>query len=144
MMGYLLDINILLSLAWPNHPSHEVAHTWLDRNRNKIWATCLITELGFVRISSNPKFSPHAVSPQEAYELLGKMRRQRGYQFWGEMKGGLDAEVFRKAVENILSSNHVTDGCLVALARFNQGRLATFDSALKRIFQDDVELLSAQ
>jgi len=83
MMGYLLDINSLLSLAWLNHPNHEMAHDWFEKKPNEIWATCLLTELEFVRISSNPKFSPYAVAPDEAHEMLRKMREQSGHQYWG-------------------------------------------------------------
>ena len=27
-MVYLLDVNVLIALAWPNHVHHAAAHTW--------------------------------------------------------------------------------------------------------------------
>lgn len=36
---------------------------WFARNSAKGWATCPLVEAGFVRILSNPAFSPRAVTP---------------------------------------------------------------------------------
>ena len=54
-MTRLLDINVLLAMAWPKHPNHAQVHAWLKavkKENGKIGiATCPITELGFCRIS---------------------------------------------------------------------------------------------
>jgi predicted nucleic acid-binding protein len=49
----LLDVNVLIALAWPNHIHHRLASRWFDRNRKSGWATCPLTQSGFVRVSSN-------------------------------------------------------------------------------------------
>ena len=60
----LLDVNVLLAIAWPNHQFHASAIAAVSpQNR---WATCALTQLGFIRLSSNPAAIPTAKSPHEA------------------------------------------------------------------------------
>ena len=48
-MSYLLDVSSLLALLWENHLSHARVQTWA---RAEELAVCPITELGFLRIST--------------------------------------------------------------------------------------------
>ena len=57
MRGYLLDTNVLVALLWPSHGQHEAAVGWFARRRAKGWATCPLTEAGFVRIDG-PRSRP--------------------------------------------------------------------------------------
>ena len=50
----LLDANVLLALAWPNHPFHHKSRDWFARQGSAGWGTCLLTEAAFVRLSANP------------------------------------------------------------------------------------------
>jgi uncharacterized protein len=52
---YLLDVNVLVALTWPTHIHHLAARSWFDATGGAGWATCPVTQLGFVRVSSNPK-----------------------------------------------------------------------------------------
>lgn len=38
----LLDTNVLLALAWPNHQHHAQAHAWFNLEAKNGWATCAI------------------------------------------------------------------------------------------------------
>ncbi len=77
----LLDVNVLVALCWPSHVHFEPAHRFFENTEH--WATTPITELGLVRISSNPSvFGKDAVSTGEARALLGRfvgtrLRRRR-------------------------------------------------------------------
>jgi predicted nucleic acid-binding protein len=51
-MKYLLGVNALLAAILAIHSRHQVADTWL---RRKLLATCPLSELGFLRISTHPK-----------------------------------------------------------------------------------------
>jgi hypothetical protein len=51
----LLDINVLLALAWSHHVHHDAAHGWFARETAAGWATCLLTQTGFLRLSLNPQ-----------------------------------------------------------------------------------------
>lgn len=48
MTEWLLDVNVLLALAWPNHLHHGLAQSWFRKSLTDGWATCSLTELGFI------------------------------------------------------------------------------------------------
>ena len=58
---WLLDVNVLLGWLWPKHETHKAASTWMDNHRNEPWATCPITEIGFLRIVTNRTESEEVV-----------------------------------------------------------------------------------
>jgi len=88
-MVSLLDVNVLLALAWPNHQHHRLAEDWFLSHARGGWATCCLTELGFVRLSSNPAYSRDAVSPADAIELLAELREAGKHHFWKAMPSAL-------------------------------------------------------
>ena len=71
-MTYLLDVNVLIALAWPNHVHHAGATRWFAEVHEAGWATTPTTESGFVRISSNARVFPEGVTPGQAAEVLGR------------------------------------------------------------------------
>ncbi|MCP4751779.1 MAG: hypothetical protein GY866_12865 [Proteobacteria bacterium] len=78
----LLDINVLIALSWPNHVNHADAHEWFSSNASEGWATCPITQNGFVRISSNPAIIPDAVLPKDALTVLKRIVAHKNHVFW--------------------------------------------------------------
>ena len=58
-MTYLLDVNALLALAHTRHLNHSDAKRWLGSlHADADFATCAITELGFVGVSVLAKLQP--------------------------------------------------------------------------------------
>ncbi|MGQ0736897.1 MAG: TA system VapC family ribonuclease toxin [Acidobacteriota bacterium] len=128
MNGYLLDTNVLIALLWPSHARHEVAIKWFVRHRQQRWATCPLTESGFVRIVSNPAFSRDAVTPREAVGLLAANTRADDHVFWAvDIPFGTAAEA---AGTRLVGHQQVTDTYLLALAMKRGGVLATLDLGL--------------
>lgn len=128
MTASLLDVNVLVALAWPNHVHHELAHRWFRRLPGRRWATAAITQSGFLRVSSNRAANPHAVTPREALELLRRMCALPGHEHWSD-----DIDLARlddAQVAPLVGHRQVADLHLVALARARGGRLATLDRAL--------------
>ena len=121
----LLDVNVLIALAWPVHVHHRVAHQWFARNAAFGWVTCPLTQLAFVRISSNPKIIRNAVSPRQAIELLGRNISHPNHIFWPDDLSF--AEASSMLTETLVSHRQVTDRYLLALARSKNGKLATLD-----------------
>ena len=121
----LLDTNVLLALAWPNHQHHAQAHAWFGKHSKKGWATCAFTQLGFVRLSSNPAYTSNAVSPQEAATLLKQWTRLKGHRFWASSAADEPA-IYARA----LGHQQVNDAWLVEVARRNSGWLVTLDTRL--------------
>src|SRR3954462_7831310 len=78
----LLDVNLLVALAWPNHVHHRAALAWFKRNQEAGWATSPLTESGFVRVSSNKTIIPDARSPLETILLLRRIVSLAHHEFW--------------------------------------------------------------
>ncbi|MDP3176706.1 MAG: hypothetical protein Q8M76_02300, partial [Spirochaetaceae bacterium] len=70
MSPALFDVNFLVALAWPNHSMHSLAARYFRETREKGFATCPITEAGFVRISLNPQIVSEAKSCAAVLEIL--------------------------------------------------------------------------
>ncbi len=121
----LPDTNVLLALAWPNHQHHAQAHAWFAAHAKRGWATCAFTQLGFVRLSSNPAYSRDAVSPQDAAALLQQWTRHPAHRFWDSPAAASPAIYLRA-----LGHQQVNDAWLVEVARKNKGRLVTLDTHL--------------
>jgi len=135
----LLDVNLLVSLAWPNHVHHAPATAWFRQLGEEPWATTPLTETGFVRVSSNSSAIPAAVSPGAAVGLLARMRGVPGHRFVPdrvEQVVGSHVDVTR-----ITGHQQVTDAHLLAIARQSGARLATFDSGILNLGGSDAVLL---
>lgn len=125
MKPALLDTNVLLALAWPNHQHHAQAHTWFALMAKKGWATCALIQLGFIRLSSNPAYTSSAVSPREAAALLQRWTRHKAHRFWSS-PAAEDPVLYARA----LGHQQVQDAWLVEVARHHSGRLVTLDTRL--------------
>lgn len=128
MSAHLLDTNLLISLAWPQHVHHGLAHAWFGEVGRQAWATCPITQLGFVRISSNPKIIPQAVSPREAVAMLERILAVPGHEFWSDDIAPTTAASFASLA--LVGHRQITDAYLLALAQHRGGKLATFDQGV--------------
>lgn len=124
-MTVLLDVNVLVALAWPNHVHHRLARSWFEKNSASGWATCSITENGFVRISSNPRVVDEARTPSEAVLMLRRLIQLEGHRFWKDDVSIAQAEA--SEVERIRGYRQVMDAHLIRLAGRRGGQLATFD-----------------
>lgn len=134
MKTALLDLNILTALLWSAHEHHDTAHRWFSARGNARWATCSLTQLGFVRIISNPAFSRDALSPVEALGLLAENVTHAGHEYWTESVQ-LPAAV--KGLETRLQGyRQLTDAYLLALAHRRKGVLATFDRGVRTLAGD--------
>ena len=130
MKPYLLDTNVLLALAWPNHVHHAQALDWFRRKGSGGFRTCPITQTGFVRISSNPSFTPQAVTPGEALALLERITRLPRHEFWPD---DLSVDAGFGLQPPIVGHRQVIDGYLLALATEHGGVLATLDRGVAAI-----------
>lgn len=137
MITRLLDVNVLIALAWPNHVHHAPAQRWFAASGQKSWATCPLTQLAFVRISSNPAIVAAAVSPREAVRLMADVTARPGHEFWPDTLELTGVTEFSSAA--LVGHRQVTDAYLVALARNRGGRLATFDRGVADLVTDPRE-----
>ncbi len=128
MSEALLDANVLLALAWPNHQFHAAAHRWFAREAGGGWATCALTQLAFVRLSANPAFTRFPAAPAEAARLLGLCTAHVGHRFWDSAPAPAPADFARA-----LGHQQVNDAYLLALVVHRRGRLVTFDTRIRAL-----------
>lgn len=143
MKRALLDVNVLLALLDGDHVDHARAWAWLDQSIEHGWASCPVTENGFVRIVSQPRY-PSPVAPAVAMDLLSRARASEHHEFWPCDVSLLDASTVDRT--RIHGSRQVTDAYLLALCLAHDGRLVTFDrsvplSAVPGAHADDVVVL---
>ena len=112
--------------------------TWFTENSPQGWATCPLTESGFVRVSSNPKVLPAAIGVEAARAVLSALRAHDAHRFLTD-----DVSICNSDVPRIIGHRQVTDAHLLTLARRNDVRLVTFDAGLLALGEArDVELLT--
>ena len=126
----LPDVNMLIALAWPSHAHHRVAQSWFAEHALAGWATCPLTQCGFVRISANSKIIPEAVTPREALSLLGEIVKHKSHVFWPDELGLLDTHVPSGL---LVGHRQVTDAYLLGLAIRRGGRLVTLDAGISAL-----------
>lgn len=132
----LLDVNVLVALAWPNHVHHQAARFWFRSQQQEGWATCSVTESGFIRVSSNPRIIPEAKSPQEAALLLRSYTRLPNHTFWSDDVSLSEGKWM--ILEKVITHHQVTDAHLLMLALNRGGRLATFDRGISGLVPRDI------
>jgi predicted nucleic acid-binding protein len=55
-MRALLDVNVIIALLDSVHVMNASACSWLERNLDKGWATCPLTQTGVVRIMAQSAY----------------------------------------------------------------------------------------
>jgi toxin-antitoxin system PIN domain toxin len=118
-------VNILLALTDPLHVHHEAATRWFD-GAEREWATCPITENGFVRVLSHPNYPGRPGNADVALEILRAQRRLPGWEFWADEVSILDTVLLNMAITH----SQVTDVYLLGLAAARGGKLATLDGRI--------------
>lgn len=138
-MTYLADVNVLIALAWPSHVHHAAAHAWFAGVER--FATSSITQLGFVRVSANPRVLQGAVSVAEARGVLAAIEALPQHELWtDDLDFGRDPQVGEL---NLVGPRQTTDAHLLALAARRGGRLATLDRRIQAIIPDRSPLRDA-
>lgn len=126
----LLDVNVLLAIAWPNHQFHREAIAALSSRVR--WATCALTQLGFIRLSSNPSAIATAKRPSEAAALLARLVDDSFHVYLDTLPAPA-SEGWRDPFTELLGHQQVTDAYLLKLAAAHNAVLVTFDRRLESI-----------
>lgn len=126
-MRALLDVNVLVALLDAGHLHHRSAMTWLGAHAKAGWASCPLTQNGCVRIMSLPGY-PNTQPAAAVAERLSQATESGSHEFWPDTISLL--EPGRLRWDRVLSSRHVTDVYLLALAADRGGRLVTFDRGI--------------
>ena len=128
MAVFLLDANVLIALAWPEHEAHDRVGRWFARHSRLGWATCPFTQLAFVRVLSNPAFSPNALTPPNALAVLAANLKLPGHHFWAARIA--ITEAVRGFEHRLTGHRQIADAYLLGLAIQQGGKLATLDTGI--------------
>jgi len=140
MAVWLLDVNALLALAWEEHAFHaRILARMVGLNGDR-WASCAITQLGFMRLSSTPGLLQPALTPGKARGVLEGLVTHPKHQFLRdlplapvELVGELGA---------LKGYRQITDAYLIRLARHHRAGILTFDRGMRQLAPDVAELVS--
>ena len=108
-----------MALLWKDHEHHQRAKTWQD-SLDQV-AVCPITELGFLRISSQPA---RGASVTEARRMLQSWKETRKPRF-------IPCDMEALEMTEPGSWKHTTDFYLASLAHKHGLQLATLDEGIK-------------
>lgn len=129
-MTFLFDVNVLLALHDKDHQSHDAVHQFVSGQAKLRWATCAITEAGFIRIASSPAYPGIELTPGGAADILGSTIAALGqHAFWDKTPSLLSSELFDLDV--LQGHRQVTDTLLLGTCLLNNGTLLTLDSKLQ-------------
>ena len=143
----LLDVNALFALLWENHMFHARIAKWFADAKDRGWATCPITEQGFVGIVSNPTYLRPATTVRSALDLLQKTTAANtNHHFWSDT---LPLSKLDDTIRQCLRGHkQLTDAYLLSLAIHHRGKLVTFDRRMLALApegtkaRDALEMLS--
>lgn len=124
----LLDVNVLVALVDPDHVHHDLAHDWFADEGARGWATCPLTENGFIRVISNPAYGLDGFRPDAVARILATFIDSPHHACWAD-----DISLANTALFDLsLAAGHrqLTDIYLLGLAVRQNGRLATFDKTI--------------
>jgi toxin-antitoxin system PIN domain toxin len=131
MRRHLLDVNVLLALLWPRHEGHAAAHTWFRKHGHGAWATNPLTQLGVVRLLTNPAVALDAVGPETAVAVLAEATRHPGHEFWPLERQIPD--LLRPVARSVRGHRQWNDAALLCQAVDHEGAVVTFDSGLAEL-----------
>ena len=128
-MTRLLDVNALVALGFSQHEHHDRVSLWVSGLPEKdSFATCSITELGFVRVLN--QVPQYRVPVADACELISRLRknRKRRFVFIPDDQGAAELPAWVK------TGRQSTDGHLHELAKAHGAELATLDEGIPGAF----------
>ncbi|OYW53490.1 MAG: VapC toxin family PIN domain ribonuclease [Hyphomicrobium sp. 32-62-53] len=126
-MRALFDVNFLLALLDQEHIFHARARSWWSAERQHGWASCPLSQNGFVRIISQRSYS-RPRSSADAISMLARAVARPDHTFWPDSISVLDGSLIDHS--RVLGPRQLTDIYLLALAVHRGGRLVTIDRSI--------------
>jgi len=135
MKSYLPDINVWLALVYEGHQHHKVAFKWFDQVENEQLYFCRITQLGFLRLLTQPSVMAGDVkSLRQAWNVFDTLQSDSRIAFAIEPTDEELESLFRKfSSTHEISPKRWPDAYLLAFAGRCGLELVTFDRALAQI-----------
>jgi predicted nucleic acid-binding protein len=127
---FLLDSNVLIALATPEHSLNTRAAAWFRKGRR--FATCPITQGALFRFHLRAGVEATADSAKILLKSISSLPR---HEFWPD-----DVSYLEMPTDGIVGHRQVTDAYLVLLAQKHGGSIATMDGSLAAVHSEAVLL----
>jgi toxin-antitoxin system PIN domain toxin len=128
-----MDISVLLSLLEGTHEFHGPVREWFQAHRREGWATCALTQAGFVRLAAQTLTGSRTIP--HAFAALERLCSAPEHHFWA-----LDYpihQIARETRERLRGPKQLTDAVLLDLAIRRGGRLVTLDRRIRSLLPPD-------
>jgi len=137
MAVHLLDVNALIALVWDAHRHHDTMVAWFRQHARQGWATCAITQAGFIRVLSQPALGEAASTVAELTDILARNLAQRTHRL---LPLDFDfAAVIACCTGGVVGHRQITDAYLLTAAIRAGARLLTFDRGIPQLLATEAE-----
>lgn len=134
---HLLDVNVLVSLLWPRYVTHKSAIDWFAKLKGAPWATCVLTQAGFVRLSSQSASPGSPNDPTLAAQILQGATNATAHTY---LPIDFDFSIVNAlCTGGVVGHRQVTDAWLLATAIRNNAKFVTFDKAVRHLLMTESE-----
>lgn len=143
MKSYFPDVNVWIALAWQGHTHHIVAESWLNRINGSTVSFCRLTQLGFLRLLTQPAVMQAEVRNQiQAWGVYDLLMGDPRVTFCPEPDSdAIEGELRTLTMTHHFAPQRWSDAYLIAFAKVNDFTLVTFDGALKKLAGEDALFL---
>ena len=121
-------------MCWPAHEFHQLVSRRVAVIRVQGWATCPMTEAGFVRVSAQPS-SKLGASLEDAFRVLDVNRGEVDHIFWQQESSVLD--LLPDIRRGLIGHKQLTDAILLDLAIRKSARFVTLDRLVRHLLPVD-------
>jgi uncharacterized protein len=135
--AHLLDVNALIALGWDHHQHHDTMVKWFKRHAADGWASCAITQAGFIRVLSQPVVSKAALSITQWSDTLAQVLAHPAHRLLP-----LDfafTDVMACCTGGVVGHRQITDAYLLTAAVRAGARLLSFDRGLRQLLATEAE-----
>jgi uncharacterized protein len=140
----IADVNVLLPLVIPAHPSHKAALAWFAEQPQASVGWCVLTQLGVLRLLSNARVATTgALSPDAALAVWEQLVSLAPFCELDQVPRTLTESLRRLAAARQPSINLWTDAWLAALAQSLGCEMVTFDRGFRSFRGLKLRLLTA-
>ncbi len=140
-MTYLPDVNVWIALAAAEHVHHDEAVKWFDAVRDETVAFCRITQMGFLRLLTNPHVMLDEVTTaRKAWGWYEQLMQDERVVFASEPPG-MDRVWSRMTATYRTGVNFWTDTYLASFAQTSGYTFVTFDQGFRKRQQFQIRLL---
>jgi len=126
----LLDVNVWTAALWGHHEHHRIAQKWLSEHEDEELAFCRVTELGVLRLLTNPAVTGKDVrTRRQAWDLLLDLQQDPRIRFLQEPQGLAPISITLSKRDDH-SHKLWTDDYLAAFAQAAHADLVTLDRSM--------------